>query len=78
MQIIIVLSFQGDLDWFGLHKGDFVPNLMEFCGPFLMGMVASVDETGKYSVLIPASQLGGISIGHAIIAVLLKEITWSW
>ena len=37
-----------------------------------MGMIASVDETGRYSVLIPASQLGGISLGHAVIASLIQ------
>jgi hypothetical protein len=37
-----------------------------------MGMVANVDKTGQYSVLIPASQLGGISIGHVVIASLIQ------
>ena len=73
VQIIIVLSFQGDLDWFGFTiRAILFQTSWNFVGPFLMGMVASVDETGKYSVLIPASQLGGISIGHAIIAGLIE------
>ena len=73
VQIIIVLSFQGDLDWFGFTiRAILFQTSWNFVGPFLMGMVASVDETGKYSVLIPASQLGGISIGHAIIAALIE------
>ena len=42
-------------------------------GPFLMGMIAAVDRSGNYSVMIPASQLGGISIGHAVIASLLNS-----
>ena len=37
-----------------------------------MGMIASVDESGRYSVLIPASQLGGIALGHAVIASLVQ------
>jgi hypothetical protein len=35
-------------------------------------MIAGVDKSGNYSVMIPASQLGGISIGHAVIASLLN------
>jgi hypothetical protein len=35
-------------------------------------MIATVDKTGSYSVMIPASQLGGISIGHAVIASILN------
>ena len=37
-----------------------------------MGLIASVDESGNYSVLIPASQLGGIAIGHGVIASLIQ------
>ena len=73
LQIIIVLSFQGNIDWFGFTiRAILFQTSWNFVGPFLMGMVASVDETGKYSVLIPASQLGGISIGHAVIAALIE------
>jgi hypothetical protein len=37
-----------------------------------MGMIATMDNTGRFSALIPASQLGGIAIGQAIIASLLQ------
>ena len=64
LQIIIVLSFQGDMDWYGFTiRAILFQTSWNFAGPFLMGMVANVDKTGQYSVLIPASQLGGISIG---------------
>lgn len=73
LQIIIVLSFQGDMDWYGFTiRAILFQTSWNFAGPFLMGMVANVDKTGQYSVLIPASQLGGISIGHAVIASLIQ------
>ena len=73
LQILIVLSFQGDMDWYGFTiRAILFQTSWNFAGPFLMGMVANVDKTGQYSVLIPASQLGGISIGHAVIASLIQ------
>jgi hypothetical protein len=73
LQVIIVISFQGDMDWYGFTiRAILFQTSWNFVGPFLMGMVANVDKTGQYSVLIPASQLGGVSIGHAVIASLIQ------
>ena len=73
VQILIVLSFVGEISWIGFTlRAIFFQVAWNFVGPFSMGMVASVDKSGNYSVMIPAAQLGGISIGHAVIASLLN------
>ncbi|MDG2434113.1 MAG: hypothetical protein P8M55_00560 [Gammaproteobacteria bacterium] len=72
-QVIIILSFQGEITWVGFAlRVILFQTAWNFVGPFLMGLIASVDESGNYSVLIPASQLGGIAIGHGIIASLIQ------
>jgi predicted MFS family arabinose efflux permease len=73
IQFLIILSFQGDITWIGFTiRAILFQTAWNFSGPFLMGMVASLDESGRYSVLIPASQLGGIALGHAVIASLVQ------
>ena len=73
IQLLIILSFQGDITWIGFTiRAILFQTAWNFSGPFLMGMVANLDESGRYSVLIPASQLGGISLGHAVIASLVQ------
>ena len=73
VQLLIILSFQGDITWIGFTiRAILFQTAWNFSGPFLMGMIASVDESGRYSVLIPASQLGGIALGHAVIASLVQ------
>ena len=73
IQLLIILSFQGDITWIGFTiRAILFQTAWNFSGPFLMGMVANLDESGRYSVLIPASQLGGISFGHAVIASLVQ------
>ena len=73
VQLLIILSFQGDITWIGFTiRAILFQTAWNFSGPFLMGMIASVDESGRYSVLIPASQLGGIALGHAVIASLIQ------
>ena len=42
-----------------------------FTGPYLMGMVATSDTTGRISVLIPVVQTGGFAIGPAIAGTLI-------
>tara|TARA_B100001029_G_scaffold34358_1_gene26075 strand:- start:642 stop:1151 length:510 start_codon:yes stop_codon:yes gene_type:complete len=73
VQILIILSFTGEISWIGFTlRAICFQVAWNFVGPFLMGMIAGVDKSGNYSVMIPASQLGGISIGHAVIASLLN------
>ena len=73
IQFLVILSFQGDITWIGFTiRAILFQTAWNFSGPFLMGMIANLDESGRYSVLIPASQLGGISIGHAVIASLVQ------
>ena len=73
IQVIIILSFQGEITWLGFAlRVILFQTAWNFVGPFLMGLIASVDESGNYSVLIPASQLGGIAIGHGVIASLIQ------
>ena len=73
VQIIIIMSFSGEITWIGFTlRAICFQVAWNFVGPFLMGMVASVDKSGNYSVMIPASQLGGIAIGHAVVASILS------
>ena len=73
IQLLIILSFQGDITWIGFTiRAILFQTAWNFTGPFLMGMIANLDESGRYSVLIPASQLGGIALGHAVIASLVQ------
>ena len=73
VQLLIILSFQGDITWIGFTvRAILFQTAWNFTGPFLMGMIANLDESGRYSVLIPASQLGGIALGHAVIASLVQ------
>ena len=72
-QLLIILSFQGDITWVGFTvRAILFQTAWNFTGPFLMGMIANLDESGRYSVLIPASQLGGIALGHAVIASVVQ------
>ena len=73
IQFLVILSFQGDITWIGFTiRAILFQTAWNFTGPFLMGMIANLDESGRYSVLIPASQLGGIALGHAVIASLVQ------
>ena len=73
VQLLIVLSFQGELTWGGFAiRAILFQTAWNFSGPFLMGMIATMDKTGRFSALIPASQLGGIALGGAIIASLAQ------
>jgi hypothetical protein len=42
-------------------------------GPFIMGAIASADTSGKISVLIPAAQTAGFSIGPLIAVAFMTE-----
>lgn len=42
-----------------------------FTGPYLMGMVAASDATGRIAVLIPVAQTAGFAIGPAIAGALM-------
>ena len=44
-----------------------------FTGPYLMGMVASGDATGRIAVLMPAAQTGGFAAGTALAGNLMTE-----
>jgi hypothetical protein len=73
VQLLVVLSFQGEMTWAGFAiRAILFQTAWNFTGPFLMGMIATMDNTGRFSALIPASQLGGIAIGQAIIASLVQ------
>lgn len=43
-----------------------------FTGPYLMGLIASNDQTGRLSVLIPAAQTGGFALGPALAGALMS------
>ncbi len=76
MQIVAVLLLQGEMTWilFTLIASVF-HFFWNFTGPYLMGTVASADQTGRISVLIPAAQTGGFAIGAAIAGNLMTSGT---
>ena len=43
-----------------------------FVSVFIMGMVANADKTGRYTVLLPAAQSGGLSLGVAMSAFFVQ------
>jgi predicted MFS family arabinose efflux permease len=66
-QIGSIWLLQGQMGWlqFVLIASVF-HFFWNFTGPYLMGTVASNDQTGRIAVLIPAAQFGGFAIGNGV------------
>jgi len=66
-QIVAIMLLQGEMSWiqFAMIAG-FFHFFWNFTGPYMMGAVASSDQTGRISVLMPAAQTGGFAIGTAL------------
>lgn len=67
VQIGAILLLQGEMGFLRFAATCAVFQIAwNFTGPYLMGMVAANDPTGRIAVLIPVAQTGGFAIGPAI------------
>jgi predicted MFS family arabinose efflux permease len=65
---------QGEMDWVEMAiKASIFQIFWNMTGPFIMGAIASSDTSGKVSVLIPAAQTAGFSIGPIIAVAFMTE-----
>jgi hypothetical protein len=72
VQIGAILILQGEMSFIRFTATCAVfQTFWNFTGPYLMGMVAATDSTGRISVLIPVAQTGGFAIGPAIAGALI-------
>ena len=71
-QIAAIWLLQGELSWtsFVLIASVF-HFFWNFTGPYLMGLVATSDLTGRIAVLMPAAQTGGFAVGTAVAGNLM-------
>ncbi len=71
-QVGAIALLQGDLSWtqFAITASVF-HFFWNFTGPYLMGMVATSDPTGRIAVLMPAAQTGGFAVGTALAGNLM-------
>ena len=73
VQFFVVISFQGQMEWIGFAVRVIVFQIFwGFATTFIMGMVASADKTGRYTVLLPAAQSGGLSLAVAMSAFFVQ------
>ena len=65
---------QGEMDWVEMAiKASIFQIFWNLTGPFIMGAIASSDISGKVSVLIPAAQTAGFSIGPILAIEFMTE-----
>jgi predicted MFS family arabinose efflux permease len=74
IQVVMAWFLQGQMSWVELAiKASIFQVFWNMTGPFIMGAIASADTSGKISVLIPAAQTAGFSIGPLIAVAFMTE-----
>jgi predicted MFS family arabinose efflux permease len=74
VQAVMAWFLQGQMSWVELAiKASIFQVFWNLTGPFIMGAIASSDTTGKVSVLIPAAQTAGFSIGPIVAVAFMTE-----
>ena len=74
IQIIMAWFLQGQMSWVELAiKASIFQVFWNMTGPFIMGAIASADPAGKVTVLIPAVQTAGFSVGPMIAVAYMTE-----
>lgn len=74
VQIGAIMMLQGEMGFVRFAATCAVfQTFWNFTGPYLMGMVAANDPTGRIAVLIPVAQTGGFAIGPAIAGGMMAE-----
>jgi hypothetical protein len=72
VQIGMIMLLQGEMSFIRFAATCAVFQVFwNFTGPYLMGLVAESDATGRIAVLIPVAQTGGFAIGPAIAGYLM-------
>ena len=72
VQIAAILLLQGEMSFLRFAATCAVfQTFWNFTGPYLMGMVAASDPTGRISMLLPVAQSTGFGIGPAIAGSLM-------
>lgn len=72
VQIVMIMLLQGEMSFVRFAATCAVfQTFWNFTGPYLMGMVAESDATGRIAVLIPVAQTGGFAVGPAIAGSLI-------
>ena len=86
MPVIVALLVQAAMAWFLQVQTSWVELAIKasifqvfwnMTGPFIMGAIASSDPGGKVSVLIPAAQTAGFSVGPMIAVAFMTEGSYS-
>ena len=73
VQFFVVISFQGQMEWIGFAiRSIIMLTIWTFVSVFIMGMIATADKNGRYIVLLPAAQAGGLSLGIAMSAFFVQ------
>lgn len=74
IQMAAIMLLQGELSFLRFAATCAVFQVFwNFTGPYLMGMVAASDASGRISVLIPVAQTGGFALGPAIAGGLMTD-----
>jgi len=74
VQMGAIMLLQGDMSFLRFAATAAVfQTFWNFTGPYLMGMVAESDKTGRISVLIPAAQTGGFAIGPWLASRMMTD-----
>jgi len=72
VQVTAIMLLQGEMSFIRFAATCAVfQTFWNFTGPYLMGMVAASDPTGRIAVLIPVAQTTGFGIGPAIAGGLM-------
>lgn len=71
-QMVMIWLLQGQLSFaeFAI-KASVFQIFWNLTGPFIMGAIAASDPTGRFSVLIPASQTSGFFVGPSVAGLFL-------
>ncbi len=71
-QVAAVALLRGEMSWIQFAVIASVFHFFwNFTGPYLMGLVAGNDATGRVAVLMPAAQTGGFAVGTALAGNLM-------
>jgi hypothetical protein len=78
IQAVMAWFLQIQTSWIELAiKASIFQVFWNMTGPFIMGAIASSDTGGKVSVLIPAAQTAGFSVGPMIAVAFMTEGSYS-
>lgn len=72
VQAVMITLLRGEMPWLQFTVTAAVYQIFwNMTGPYLMGTIALSDTSGRASVLIPAAQIGGFSLGGFVVTLFL-------